>query len=122
LTDDRIVLARLDALAADVGRLRRRFASHVVPCRACTRLHGEDQDTCAACGGAGEVSAWSGAYIVDRIADHIAALDVLLHPCAAELAVWTAPGDEEAVSAAIETVDRRAAELRRLLGSMKAAA
>jgi hypothetical protein len=49
---------RRDALADDIRRLRRRFASNE--------------------------NAWSGVYIADRLASHLDALDALLEPCAAE--------------------------------------
>lgn len=80
------LMDRVDALAADVGRVRRRV----------------EPDS-------------SLAYLVDRIADHVEWLDVMLQPSAAELAAYVYPGDDEAVDAALEAVDRRAARVRHLL-------
>ena len=55
-------------------------------------------------------------WLIDRISDHIETLASMLEPTAAQLAAWTAPGDEAAVTEAIRIVDERAQKLRRLLG------
>lgn len=88
------LFSRVDAIAADVGRLRRRFASNP--------------------------DAWTGGYIADRIAGNLQTLDAMMRPTAAELVAWTFPGDEEAVEAALEVVDKRDEDLRRLLGDAAA--
>jgi hypothetical protein len=80
----------LNALAGDVGRLRR-------------RLDRESYD----------------GFLVGRIADHVETLDCLAGPTAAELAHVSATygvDDEEAVAGALEMVDARCRELRGLLG------
>jgi hypothetical protein len=84
------ILDVVDELARDVGTLRRRFASNG--------------------------DAWTGAYIADRLAANIEAVDVMLQPSAAELAAIVAPGDPDAIDAALEHVARRSRELRRQLG------
>lgn len=83
---------RIDELADDVGRLRRRFNSNP--------------------------DAWTGVYIADRIAQHVQAVHQLLEPTAAELAATTAPGDPEAVNEAIRIVDERSRKLGGRLGGI----
>jgi hypothetical protein len=78
------VVEHVDLIAADVRRLRRRFASN---------------------------DGWTGAYLLDRLAARLDELDAILQPGAAELVLAGFDVDE-----ALETVDRRAATLRRLLG------
>lgn len=88
----RALLGQLDALAGDVGRLRRRLASDV---------------------------AWSGGYIVDRIATAVESIDLMLRPSAGELAgdeVAAGADEAAAVTRALTTVDRRSTKLRGLLG------
>jgi hypothetical protein len=53
------VIDRLDAIAADLGRLRRRFDSNS--------------------------AAWTRTFIVDRLAEHVETLDCMLHVSAGEL-------------------------------------
>jgi hypothetical protein len=77
---------RLLALAADVGRLRRRVSD-------------ESRDSTYL------------AFLVDRVADHCDALDCMTQPTAAELYAWGLPVDE-----ALDSVDERARMLSRLLG------
>lgn len=79
----------LDELAADVGRLQRRFASN---------------------------PDWTGVYVANRIAGHVEALVLMVEPTAAELAASYAPGDDEAIIEAIRVVDARWRRLRSLLG------
>jgi hypothetical protein len=79
--NDRALRLRLDELADDVGRLRRRFASNE--------------------------NAWTGDYIADRIAGHVESLVLMVEPSAAEIACCWAPGDDEAVDEAIRIVDER---------------
>jgi hypothetical protein len=43
-------------------------------------------------------------------------LDAIVHASAGELVAWTYPGDADAAEAAIEIVDARRREIRRLLG------
>jgi hypothetical protein len=81
------VIGRLDELAVDVARLRRRV----------------EPDS-------------SLAFIAVRIAEHVESLDVMLQPSAAELAACAFPGDAETLDAAVEHVERRANRLRGLLG------
>jgi hypothetical protein len=86
----RATASRVDALAADVGRLRR-------------HLDGESYS----------------AFLAGRIADHVETLDAILEPTAADLVnALTKFGveDEEAVLEALATVDGRCRELRALLG------
>jgi hypothetical protein len=78
--------ARILKLAEDVGRLRR-------------RVRDERRD--------GSYFAFLG----DRVADHIDALDAMLEPTAAE---WVAAG--LSVEHALETVDERVRTLQSLLG------
>lgn len=78
---------RIDELAADIGRLRRRL----------------DPET-------------SSHWIGERIANHILTLDTMTHPTAAELAATTAPSDQAAITEAIRIVDHRNRKLRNLLG------
>lgn len=79
---------RLDQLATDVGRLRRRFPV-------------ESSD----------------GWLCERIAGHIEALIVMLEPTAAEIAAYAYPGDPQAVGEAIQLVDARARELHHQLGA-----
>lgn len=79
------LVERLDALAADVGRLRRRSASNE--------------------------EAWTGPYIVERLAQHVETVDAALQPSAGEL---VAAGFD--VDTALSTVDARARRFRELLG------
>jgi hypothetical protein len=90
---NRAILDRVDLLAADIGRLRRRS------CRS-------DES-------------WPGGYLVDRLAANLQSLDLMLRPSAAELAAGAAPGDGIAVTEAIAAVDARARELARLLGEVE---
>lgn len=83
---------RLDEIARDAGRLRRRFASN---------------------------GAWTGLTILDRLADAVESLDTLTRPTAGELQrdYFAVCGKHElATSEALEAVDRRVAQLRWLLG------
>lgn len=66
-----------DALAEDVGRLRRRL----------------DPDSSARC-------------VADRLAGLVASLHWILTPSASELSAIFAPGDPEAIAEAIEIVDQ----------------
>jgi hypothetical protein len=67
---------RINALADDIGRLQR----HTQP------------DT-------------SLAHLCDRLASHAQALHTFVTPSAGQLAAWYAPGDDQAVQGALETVD-----------------
>jgi hypothetical protein len=87
--NEHVLRLRIAELAADVGRLRRRFASNE--------------------------NGWTSAYIADRMAGHVEALHCLATPSAAELVAWTAPGDEDAIDEAIQIVDERWRRLRSLL-------
>lgn len=80
--------ARLDELATDIGRLRRRA------------LPGSSDQ-----------------HLVDRLTAHVQALHALLEPTAAQLAAETFPGDEETIQLAIQEVDARARWLRERLGA-----
>ena len=85
---------RVEALAADVGRLRRRLA-------------GDEY----------------GSYLVDRLALHVEVLDAFLWATAGEIyqANICVCGDEdESVAAALEDVDDRARRFRALLGEKAA--
>jgi hypothetical protein len=57
--------------------------------------------------------------LADRLAIEIEWAQLILTPSAAQLAAWNAPGSDEAVEAAIEIVDKRGREIRRLLGDGK---
>jgi hypothetical protein len=84
---------RLDGIARDAGWLRRRFRSNP--------------------------DAWTGEYIAERLAGGIESLAGLVWPTAGELQrdYFTVCGDHDlAVEEALEVVDRRAAQLQRLLG------
>lgn len=83
---------RLDQLADDVGRLQRRVDPE-------SSLH----------------------HVVALVACHVEALYGFVDPTAAELAAWTAPGDDQAVLEALRLVDVRTESLRHRLG-IKAAA
>jgi len=83
--------SRIDLLAADVGRLRRRV----------------DPES-------------SLVHLADRLASHIEALYVMVEPTAGELVAWTSPGDEQAAAAAIAHVDARWNRLRGVLGKTAA--
>jgi hypothetical protein len=80
--------ARIDQLADDVGRLRRTAKP--------------------------ESSLW---HLADRLADGLESLDAMVGMSAAELVRWYAPGDPEAVDAALEIVDARRKALRTRLWS-----
>jgi hypothetical protein len=86
-------LARLDALAADVGRLRRRYAS--------------------------STDARAGTFFLDLIAGHVQALDALLRPTAAKVYaanLWLCGDEQVSVTAALADADARTRHLRSLLG------
>jgi hypothetical protein len=88
---------QLEAAAADVGRLRRRFASN---------------------GG------WTGLYLVERLGHRLETIDAILQPDAAELyreALAVCTEDGLAVEEALATVDARAKWFLRLLGDRRAA-
>jgi hypothetical protein len=80
---------RIDELAADIGRLRKRFNSN---------------------------PEWTGAYLADRLACHVQDLALILEPTAGQLTAWHAPGDDTAVKEAIRLVDARHQRLLQLLG------
>ena len=84
--------ARIDELAAEVGRLRRRA---------------EPESSLA--------------HLADRLVGHVESLAAMVEPSAAELVAWTAPGDDEAVIEALRIVDDRRARLRVRLGYREAA-
>jgi hypothetical protein len=87
---DDVLLARVEALAEDVGRLRRRSTS----------------------------TGWD-AHILDRVAGHVETLDLILSPTAGEVYRANrrfGAGDELALDCALEDVGNRAARLRSLLG------
>lgn len=86
---ERALLDCVEALAADVGRLRR-------------RVSGDPQSSLT--------------HLVDRLAAGVQWLDLLLRPSAAEIAASWAPGDDDAIDEAIRIVDARNRELRGLLG------
>lgn len=90
----RALVAQVEALARDVGLLRRRFASNE--------------------------HAWTGEYITERLAATVETLHLFAAPTAAELAAAAYPGDDGAADAALVLVDRRALTLRRLLGDRAA--
>jgi hypothetical protein len=69
---------RIDALADDVGRLRRRIEP------------GSSLE-----------------HLADRLVGHVETLHLIVTPSAGELVMWTAPGDEEAIGEAIRIVDER---------------
>jgi len=94
---DVAVRGLVDAIATDVGRLRRRYQA----------IAGAE--------------AWTSSWTIDRIASHVETLDIVLRPSAAELALAAFPGDDDAIAAAIEHVDREAARIRRLLHNPAAA-
>jgi hypothetical protein len=81
------VVARLDELAADLGRLRKRLDP--------------------------ESSAY---WTWVRCADHALSLDLMLHPNAAEVAACIYPGDHAAVQEAIRLTDERHDRLVQTLG------
>lgn len=88
----RAFVATLEALAADVGRLRRRFASNE--------------------------AAWTGPFVVDRIALLVDGLDAQLQPTAGELyreRIADGLDDGRAVASALGVVDARARRMRELL-------
>jgi hypothetical protein len=82
-----VVYARLDELAADLGRLRKRLDP--------------------------ESSAY---WTWVRCADAVLSLDLMLHSSAAQIAAWTYPGDDAAVQEAIRLTDERCDRLARTLG------
>jgi hypothetical protein len=55
-------------------------------------------------------------FLVDRVACEIEGALLDLTPSAGELVAWTYPGDDQAVAAALDVVDKRAAQVRHLLG------
>lgn len=59
-------------------------------------------------------------YLAERLADNAEALHLTVTPSAGELAKWTAPGDAEAVDAALEVVDADLARLQTRLGKTAA--
>lgn len=77
------VQAKIDLLADDVGRLRR----------------GLDPGS-------------SLRHAADRLAGNLESLDLMFGASAGELVAWYAPGDPEAVDAALEIIDARARVLR----------
>lgn len=87
---------QLERAAADVGRLRRRFASNE--------------------------HSWSGLYLVERIALALETVDAILHADAAELQreFFCICGDDDlATEEALAVIDRRVTEFRRLLGERR---
>lgn len=60
-------------------------------------------------------------YLADRLANELELALRILAPTAAELVACTYPDDDETADAAIEHVDRRAKEIRNLLGDRKTA-
>jgi len=88
LHDNRAQLNRIDELAADIGRLRRRL----------------DPESS---------SYWLG----ERIANHVESLDAMLRPSAGELVAWTAPGNHDAITAALQAVDNDRRRIQALLGA-----
>ena len=84
--DVSVLRARLDDLAEDVGRVRRRVEPET-----------------------------SLAWTLNRIAGHIQSVVLMVEPCAAEIAAWT-PEDEQAVEEAIREVDAKHRRLRERLG------
>jgi hypothetical protein len=90
---EHVLRLRIDELAGDVGRLRRRFSSN-----------------------GDELSA----HLADRIASHVEALHGIVMPSAGELVAWTAPGDEEAVEEALRLVDEWWRRLEHRLGKKTA--
>ncbi len=88
------VLARIETIAAEVGRLRR----HAEP---------------------GSPVSW----LAERLADEVEALDAMLYPSAAEFRVsfLAVSGDDELSTVeALRVADARAGCLRRLLGRERA--
>lgn len=55
-------------------------------------------------------------YIVDRLAKNLEQLAQMLGPSAAQIALWTYPGDEATITEAIRVTDERFGRLRCLLG------
>ena len=91
-----VLRRRLDAIALDVGRLRRGV-------------------------GADPTTSYQ-ALLVDRVAWGIRVLDALTQPTAADLTrclSFAGLGDDAAVGRALELVDERDAELHRLLGERR---
>ncbi len=88
----RAVAERIDLIATEVGRLRRRVAT--------------------------DMPGTTTGFALERLARHVESLDLMLRPSAAEIAACAAPGNDDAVAQAIEVVDARSRELRRLLGEV----
>lgn len=86
--DTNIIRERIDDLAGDIGRLRKRLP--------------EDDEL--------------GGWILDRIAGHVETLQLMHTPSAAELAAGAYPGDAQAIEAAIATVDSWSRRLRQRMG------
>lgn len=81
---------QVDALAADVGRLRMRAENDAQLARF--------------------------VYLADRIAGHVEQIYSQLHPTAAQIVGCTFPGDSETITVVLQEVDERAARLRYTLG------
>jgi hypothetical protein len=94
-------LARIENLADDLGRLRRRFA--------------ENDAWTEAVGLSGQPPRYE-VFILDRIAGHVEVIDTLLRPTAAQIAAMWAAGDEDAIEEAIRLVDAHARELHSRMG------
>jgi hypothetical protein len=92
--DRGVIQRRLDELAVDLGRLRRRI------------------------GGGREVWTDLDVWALERLAEHVESLDGMLGTPAAQLAAHARPGCDETVAAAIAEVDMRRAQLRRMLGTV----
>jgi hypothetical protein len=91
VADSRVVLDRVVLIADDLGRLRRRLPP----------------DTPYA------------GWLVERLGKHVETLDAMLRPTAADryrAYVLSGLVEDEAVQAALDTVDAEADELRRRLG------
>jgi hypothetical protein len=126
------ISGRLDQLAADIGRLRRRkdklrdaLEDFANPQHwGITRDMGEPVPTWIGTYRQSPVdlardalAGTDGAHIIQRAANHVEALALMLEPTAAQLAAWWAPGQEEAILEAIRIVDARYASLQRRLGA-----
>jgi hypothetical protein len=84
------LLAKLESAAREAGRFRRRV---------------QDDP---------ELSRFR--HLADRLAGELEWALAMVEPTAGELTAWTYPGEPEAAAAAIDAVDARAVEVRRLLG------
>jgi hypothetical protein len=87
-----VLLSRLHVIAEDVGRLMRNIEPGTAP-----------------------------GYAVERLAGNVEAAALMLQPTAAELVACSFPDDADAVDAAIDFVDERSRNLRRLLGTERPA-